>query len=66
MNIETVKKYWNSRPCNIKHSNKLVGTKEYFDEVEQRKYFVEPHISSFVTFNDFNSNNISRNLRSCN
>lgn len=51
MNIETVKKYWNSRPCNIKHSNKLVGTKEYFDEVEQRKYFVEPHISSFVTFN---------------
>ena len=36
--------FWNTRPCNIRHSSKEVGTREYFDEVEQRKYFVEPHI----------------------
>jgi hypothetical protein len=41
MIIEIVKKYWNDRPCNIKHSQKPVGTKEYFDEVEYRKYFVD-------------------------
>src|SRR5690349_10566554 len=47
---ETVREYWNRRPCNIRHSAKEVGSKEYFDEVEARKYFVEPHIPSFADF----------------
>jgi len=48
--IERVKEYWNRRPCNIQHSPCPVGTKEYFDEVETRKYFVEPHIPGFAQF----------------
>jgi ubiquinone/menaquinone biosynthesis C-methylase UbiE len=48
--IEQVQKYWNKRPCNIRHSTKPVGTKGYFDEVEVRKYFVEPHIPNFAQF----------------
>lgn len=48
--IDEVKEFWNRQPCNIKHSNKPVGTKEYFDEVEKRKYFVEPHIPKFAQF----------------
>ena len=48
--IEKVKEYWDRRPCNIRHSPKPVGTKEYFDEVEKRKYFVEPHIPLFAQF----------------
>src|ERR1700760_4018684 len=48
--IEQVHDYWNARPCNIRHSTKPVGTKEYFDEVEWRKYFVEPHIPGFAQF----------------
>jgi 2-polyprenyl-3-methyl-5-hydroxy-6-metoxy-1,4-benzoquinol methylase len=48
--LERVKDYWNQRPCNIRHSTKPVGTKEYFDEVEARKYFVEPHIPRFAEF----------------
>lgn len=48
--IESVKSYWDKRPCNIRHSQKPVGTKEYFDEVEARKYFVEPHIPGFAEF----------------
>lgn len=48
--IADVKNYWNNRPCNIKHSDKEIGTKEYFDEVEKRKYFVEPHIPKFAEF----------------
>lgn len=48
--IQTVKSYWDSRPCNIRHSTLPVGTKEYFDEVEKRKYFVEPHIPEFAQF----------------
>lgn len=48
--IDDVASYWNRRPCNIRHSDKEVGTKEYFDAVEQRKYFVEPHIPGFAQF----------------
>lgn len=48
--IEQVKNFWNHRPCNIRHSPKPVGTREYFDEVEARKYFVEPHIPRFAEF----------------
>jgi len=48
--IQKVSEYWDSRPCNIRHSPKPVGTKEYSDEVEARKYFVEPHIPGFADF----------------
>jgi 2-polyprenyl-3-methyl-5-hydroxy-6-metoxy-1,4-benzoquinol methylase len=48
--IEDVKRYWDNRPCNVRHSTLPVGTREYFDEVEARKYFVEPHIPGFAQF----------------
>ena len=48
--MEEVVEYWNKRPCNIRHSTKPFGTREYFDEVETRKYFVEPHIPEFACF----------------
>jgi ubiquinone/menaquinone biosynthesis C-methylase UbiE len=48
--IETVAEYWNRRPCNIHHSPSELGSRRYFDEVEQRKYFVEPHIPTFAEF----------------
>lgn len=48
--IEQVRAYWDRRPCNIRHSAKPIGTREYFDEVEARKYFVEPHIPGFARF----------------
>lgn len=48
--ISNVRDYWDLRPCNIRHSPKLLGTPEYFAEVEARKYFVEPHIPRFAEF----------------
>lgn len=48
--IETVQAYWDARPCNIRHSKQPVGTRAYFDEVERRKYYVEPHIPGFAQF----------------
>jgi 2-polyprenyl-3-methyl-5-hydroxy-6-metoxy-1,4-benzoquinol methylase len=48
--IDRVRHFWNALPCNIRHSTKSVGTREYFDEVERRKYFVEPHIPAFADF----------------
>lgn len=53
-----IQKFWNTRPCNIMHSNKLIGTKEYFDEVETKKYFVEPHIKEFAEFPRWNDKKV--------
>ena len=48
--IEEVKQFWNDRPCNVRHSSKEVGTKEYFDEVARKKFTAEPHIKFFSQF----------------
>ena len=56
--IQKVSEYWNARPCNIRHSTKPVGTKEYSDEVEARKYFVEPHIPGFAEFHRWNGKKV--------
>lgn len=50
ISVEQVRSYWDQRPCNVRHSPKPVGTREYFDEVEARKYFVEAHIPRFADF----------------
>ncbi len=48
ISIQTVKDYWNARPCNFKHSPNTPGTKEYYDEVEKKKFFVESHLVEFA------------------
>jgi SAM-dependent methyltransferase len=48
--IEQVEEFWNRRPCNIRHSPLPLGTREYFDEVDARRYLVEPHILRFADF----------------
>ena len=57
-NIAQVREYWNARPCNIRHSTRAVGTREYFDEVEARKYLVEPHIPGFADFPRWNGKRV--------
>lgn len=46
-----IRTYWNNQPCNVKHSTFPVGSKEYFDEVRNKRYHVEPHILKFADFN---------------
>ena len=48
--IDRVRDYWNSRPCNLRHSPAPVGSREYFDQVEARKYLVESHIPGFADY----------------
>ena len=56
--IEEVRRYWDARPCNIRHSPQPLGSKAYFDEVEERKYFVEPYIPSFANFSSWNGKRV--------
>jgi 2-polyprenyl-3-methyl-5-hydroxy-6-metoxy-1,4-benzoquinol methylase len=48
--VDAVRDYWNRRPCNVRHSRQPIGSREYFDEVDARRCFVEPHIPSFAEF----------------
>lgn len=48
--IDNVKEYWDRQPCNVRHSAKTPGTREYFDEVEKKKFRAEPHIVNFSEF----------------
>jgi len=48
--LQKVRRYWDRRPCNIRHSRRPLGSKAYFNEVEKRKYLVEPHIPLFSEF----------------
>jgi SAM-dependent methyltransferase len=50
LSLEAVREYWDRRPCNIRHGTAEIGTREYFDQVEARKYKVEPHIPAFTEF----------------
>jgi 2-polyprenyl-3-methyl-5-hydroxy-6-metoxy-1,4-benzoquinol methylase len=56
--IDQVKEFWDSRPCNIRHSDKVIGTKEYFDDVENKKLFVEPNIISFSEFSKWQDKSV--------
>ena len=55
---DIVKEFWDTRPCNIRHSDKEVGTREYFDEVTKRKYFVESHIKPFADFEAYRGKDV--------
>lgn len=48
--INKIKEYWNNQPCNILHSRSKEGTKIWFNEIEQKRYFVEPHLLDFADF----------------
>ena len=51
ISIDEVEEYWSRRPCNVRHSLLEVGTREYFDQVAERREIVEPHVGQFAEFN---------------
>lgn len=56
--IDEVREYWDARPCNVRHSPAEFCSRQYFDEVEARKYFVEPHIPSFAEFAEWKDKDV--------
>ena len=53
-----IKNYWNKQPCNINHSRKKYLSKEYFNEVRKKKYFVESHILDFANHKNYKNKNV--------
>ena len=47
---EKIQRYWNNQPCNINHGDSEPGSLEFFKQVSERRYRVEPHIAEFAGF----------------
>lgn len=62
MNHDLLKKevhnYWNKESCGTWITKKAKFSKEYFDEIEQYRYTVEPIIFSFAQFTRFHGKKI--------
>tara|TARA_A100001015_G_scaffold305699_1_gene398793 strand:+ start:3898 stop:4689 length:792 start_codon:yes stop_codon:yes gene_type:complete len=53
-----IQNFWNKKPCNVGHSKKTFLSKEYFDEVKKKRFFVEPHIKTFADFKTYKNKNV--------
>jgi 2-polyprenyl-3-methyl-5-hydroxy-6-metoxy-1,4-benzoquinol methylase len=51
--VDKIKQYWNTQPCNVKHSLSESGTEQYWNEVSERRFFVEPHLRDFASFHQW-------------
>tara|TARA_R110000822_G_scaffold306536_1_gene432892 strand:+ start:190 stop:984 length:795 start_codon:yes stop_codon:yes gene_type:complete len=47
---DRIKQYWNTQPCNVRHSENEIGSLEFFKEVSARRFRVESHIPEFAGF----------------
>ena len=56
--IYEVKEYWNNQPCNIKHSNKEIEDKDFFNDVSNKRYTSEPHILNFMELDKFKNKKV--------
>lgn len=56
--LDSIKAYWNKQPCNIKHSNKKIGTKGFFEDCEKKKAFVEPDTIPFAQYEKYKGKNV--------
>ena len=48
--IESVRDWWNLHPCNVRRSSAPPGSHDFFRDLRERKYAVEPHILTFADF----------------
>tara|TARA_B100001057_G_scaffold20858_1_gene19295 strand:+ start:3605 stop:4375 length:771 start_codon:yes stop_codon:yes gene_type:complete len=45
-----IRDYWNAQPCNVKRSQHPVGSQEYFTQLSENRYRMEPHALDLAEF----------------
>lgn len=50
---ERVREYWNARPCDSDQSERTPMSREYFLEIERRRYALQPHILEVLSTMDW-------------
>lgn len=52
--LARVKDFWEAVPCGTKHASSPEGTREFFSEVERKRYELEPFIARYAQFDQTN------------
>lgn len=47
---QQIRDYWNAQPCNVKRSQHPVGSQEYFTQLSENRYRMEPHALDLAEF----------------
>jgi SAM-dependent methyltransferase len=47
-----VQAFWDAAPCGSRHTQATEGSRTFFDQVEQRRYELEPFIAKYAAFDD--------------
>jgi ubiquinone/menaquinone biosynthesis C-methylase UbiE len=55
---EQVQHYWNKQSCGTEVTNKHKFSKNYFDEIENFRYSIEPEIFSFAQFSRYSNKKV--------
>ncbi|MBK8911206.1 MAG: class I SAM-dependent methyltransferase [Chlorobi bacterium] len=55
---DQVRDYWNNQPCGTQFTEALPFSKEYFANIEEHRYTVEPEIFSFAQFTRYREKKI--------
>lgn len=56
--VNKIVEYWDRQPCNINHSLRQIGDEQFFIESSNKRYYVEPHISTFAQFHQYQNKRI--------
>jgi SAM-dependent methyltransferase len=48
----SVRAFWEARPCGSSHAQATEGSSEYFEQVERRRYELEPFIDRYARFDE--------------
>ncbi len=55
---EEVRRYWDRRACGTEHGKSEKFSREYFDEIEEKRYSIEKEIFSFAEFTRFHGKRV--------
>jgi 2-polyprenyl-3-methyl-5-hydroxy-6-metoxy-1,4-benzoquinol methylase len=51
--LEAIQDYWDAHPWEATRSHKTQGTRDYFKDIEMRRYHLAPHIPDFADFDSW-------------
>lgn len=52
------KKFWNKQPCNIGYSKKKYLSREFFNEITKKRFFVHKNLKKFAKFQDYKNKKV--------
>lgn len=56
--LGAMQNFWNTTPCNTTRTTLPVGSREFFDDIAEKRYRMEPHIRPFARFEEWKGKDV--------